>query len=298
MGLCVFNGDRHLAAALDSLLSQSMEDFVLNISDNGSTDHTEKICRSYAAADSRIRYFRHDENRGLVWNFNFVAQASRETEFFKWCAHDDVYDPTYLEKCVEELDKRPEIIACHCLTRYINERGDEIMRSYRRQSFTDERPWVRFNQILLSNHDFSYAFALIRRSELDQIRPFQTVNAADTVLLADLAFRGPFGEIPDHLFANRIHPTRSMAVVAKGRDALGWAKWYGGSTRFPLWRTWAEFRRNIASAPLDPQAKARCYAVLEKWMAYRWRGFGWELVADGLPVTGERLSARWRERRR
>ena len=156
IGLYVYNGERHIVAAIDSLLSQTMGDFVLDISDNASTDLTEKICRSYAAADSRVRYIRHDQNRGPTWNFNFVEHASPETELYKWCAHDDVYDPTYLEKCVAELDRRPEVVACHSRVRYINDNGDELMRSFRQMDFTDDRPWVRFNQVLLRPHDHSH----------------------------------------------------------------------------------------------------------------------------------------------
>ena len=78
----------------------------------------------------------------------FVERASPDTELFKWCAHDDVYEPTYLERCVAELDERPEVVACHSRVRYINERGDELMRSFRQLDYTDDRPWVRFNQIL------------------------------------------------------------------------------------------------------------------------------------------------------
>ena len=81
-------------------------------------------------------------------------QISPETEFYKSCAHDDIYMPTYLERCMEELDRRPEIVACHSRTLYINERSEEIMRSFRQQNFTDVRPWVRLRQILLRTHDF------------------------------------------------------------------------------------------------------------------------------------------------
>ena len=147
IGLVVYNGQRHLAAAIESLLSQTMEDFVLDISDNASTDQTEEICRSYAAADSRVRYVRQEENHGPTWNHNFVAQASPDIELFKWCADDDVYEPTYLERCVAELDERPELVACHSRVRYINERGEELMRSFRQLNFTDDRPWVRFEQV-------------------------------------------------------------------------------------------------------------------------------------------------------
>ena len=64
LGLLVYNGERYLAQTIDSLLSQTYEDFVLLISDNASTDGTEGICRSYAALDSRISYVRQNENIG------------------------------------------------------------------------------------------------------------------------------------------------------------------------------------------------------------------------------------------
>jgi len=51
----VYNGERYLKAALDSVLAQTFRDFELIISDNASTDATEEICREYAARDPRIR---------------------------------------------------------------------------------------------------------------------------------------------------------------------------------------------------------------------------------------------------
>jgi GT2 family glycosyltransferase len=51
VGLFVYTGEGHLAATINSLLSQTMGDFVLDISDNASTDLTEERCRSYAATE-------------------------------------------------------------------------------------------------------------------------------------------------------------------------------------------------------------------------------------------------------
>lgn len=293
IGLSVYNGELHLAAAVDSLLSQTMGGFVLNISDNASTDGTEEICRKYEATDPRVRYIRHGENRGPRWNSNFVAQVSTETEYFKWCAHDDVYDPPYLERCVAELEKLPEIVACHSRTRYINERGEELMRSFRPLEFTDPRPWVRLQQILLSPHDYSYGFAVIRRSALKRIRPFQPVFAADAVVLAELAFQGPFGLVPEHLFANRMHPKRATAVISRGRAPQVWAKWFGGSSRFPLFHTFVALRKSIASSDLGPEDKARCYGVLAKWMARHSSGFGLELFTDGPQLVSQKVLRGW-----
>src|SRR5687767_9303189 len=106
IGLPVFNGESHLALALDSVLAQTFGDFELVISDNGSTDSTRQICEDYAKRDARIRYLRSDENRGAAWNYNRVFERSRGA-FFKWMAHDDLIAPQYLERCVEALDRAP-----------------------------------------------------------------------------------------------------------------------------------------------------------------------------------------------
>jgi len=66
IGLPVYNGEPFLREAIDSILAQTFTDFELIISDNASTDNTEEICRSYAAKDSRIRYYRHDEWGGFL----------------------------------------------------------------------------------------------------------------------------------------------------------------------------------------------------------------------------------------
>jgi glycosyltransferase involved in cell wall biosynthesis len=77
LALPVFNGERHLATTLDSLLAQDFDDFELLISDNGSTDRTAEIVRSYAADDARIVFEPHDVNRGAIWNYNHLVARAR-----------------------------------------------------------------------------------------------------------------------------------------------------------------------------------------------------------------------------
>jgi glycosyltransferase involved in cell wall biosynthesis len=70
VGLPVYNGQNYLEETLKSILGQSFDDFELIISDNASTDETERICREFAARDHRIRYFRNPVNIGIPRNFN------------------------------------------------------------------------------------------------------------------------------------------------------------------------------------------------------------------------------------
>ena len=66
IGMPVYNGGRFLERAIETTLAQDFDDLELVISDNGSTDATEEICRSYVATDPRVRYHRLPENRGAA----------------------------------------------------------------------------------------------------------------------------------------------------------------------------------------------------------------------------------------
>lgn len=102
IGLPVFNGALHLAAAIEAILAQSFGDFELIISDNASTDATAEICRHHAALDARIRYVRQPQNRGASANFDYVLQAAT-APLFMWFAADDACAPDYLAL----------LVACH-----------------------------------------------------------------------------------------------------------------------------------------------------------------------------------------
>jgi glycosyltransferase involved in cell wall biosynthesis len=103
IGMPVYNGEKYIREALDSLLAQTFTDFDLIISDNASTDDTEAICREYAARDPRIRYVRQSENRGIMANFQFVLDEARG-EHFMWAAADDRWDPDWLAALLSQLN--------------------------------------------------------------------------------------------------------------------------------------------------------------------------------------------------
>ena len=109
IGLPVYNGDKFIHNAINSLLKQSYTNFKLIISDNGSTDQTESICRNFAQADKRIKYTRHETNSGYVWNFNSVLQQA-DTEYFMWASADDVWHPEFIERNLSFLEKNQGFI--------------------------------------------------------------------------------------------------------------------------------------------------------------------------------------------
>ena len=99
IGLPVYNGERYLSETIESILKQSYRNFELIISDNGSTDQTQRICKTYAAKDRRIRCVRHEINRGANWNFRYVFGLARGI-YFRWSSADDLFSPDSLFCCV------------------------------------------------------------------------------------------------------------------------------------------------------------------------------------------------------
>jgi glycosyltransferase involved in cell wall biosynthesis len=76
IGLPVYNGEPFLEDTLRSLLRQDHPNLELVISDNGSTDATEAICRGVAEQDHRVRYHRSATNQGASWNYTQVLHLA------------------------------------------------------------------------------------------------------------------------------------------------------------------------------------------------------------------------------
>lgn len=110
IGLPVFNGERTIKKTLDSITSQTFADFQVIISDNNSTDNTPTICKEYSEKNSEIKYFRQNENIGVLNNFKFVLNHAN-SEYFVWLSSDDWWEPTFLEKNISVLDLDENFIA-------------------------------------------------------------------------------------------------------------------------------------------------------------------------------------------
>lgn len=224
IGLPVYNGENFLRVALHCLLGQTFTDFELIISDNASTDGTQAICKDYAARDPRIRYFRNEKNIGAAPNMNRVF-ALAVGKYFKWVSHDDLHAPTFVERCVEVLERNPSIVLCHSKTQLIDSNGARIsLENYTGGPLTDSGgstfylspvnpPQVldssyayrRFSDMLADPYAGLFVFGLIRSDVLRSTPGQESYVGSETVLVAELALRGRFHLIPEYMFSWRIH---------------------------------------------------------------------------------------------
>ena len=110
IGMPVYNGERFVGEALESLIKQTFADFEIIISDNASTDRTAEICRTYAMRDPRIRYVHQPMNVGATRNFQLVLDES-VGQYFMWAAADDSWGNSFLEVCLRRLECSPYAVA-------------------------------------------------------------------------------------------------------------------------------------------------------------------------------------------
>lgn len=299
IGLPVYNGDRYLAEAIDSILAQTYTDFELVISDNASTDTTQELCRRYADRDDRVKYHRSDENRGGTWNFNRVVELS-QGEFFRWAAHDDVVAPTYLERCVAALDARPAAVLAHTSVEIIDEDGVSA-GIYRGPTMRHDasKVHVRFHDAATDQSRCHMIFGLMRRDALLSIPPYGSYGHADGVLLARMILLGPFVQLDEPLQLMREHGGQASAVfgVYEGIDYLAWRAWYdpkyAGALGFPYWRIVGEHARSLIAVPgISFGERIRCIGGV--WAA-AWTTKG--RMRDDLTRAGHILAARARGRK-
>lgn len=298
IGLPVYNGAPFVERSLQALLAQTYEDFELVISDNGSTDGTEEICRTAADADARVRYVRQEHNRGAAWNFSNLVRVT-SGPYFRWATHDDLVAPTNLERCVEVLDQSPDGVALvYPRTQLIDEHGDAL-RDYDdnldlRQKTPHERLRALVQNLVLSNA----CYGLIRRSVLERTRLLDSFPSSDYVLMAELAMLGQFREIPDRLFFRRMHASMSREANATPDQVAAWFDPAASShRRREFTRLFLEHVRSIATLPLGTAERARCFTTfLDVWL--RRNGvhvidelFGLEYVPDS-PVRFRRRRGR------
>ena len=229
LGIPVYNGERYLEEALESLLAQSFEDLEIVISDNASTDATEEICRTFARNDDRIRYWRSDRNRGVLHNFNEVFRRS-QGQYFKWAASDDVCGRDYLLHAVQKLDEDPSVVLVWAKTVGIDEQGARVRLPYEvsdlnsPSSVYSPDPVVRLSRLLRNIWWVDGPFyGVIRADALARTRWLHPPHpSGDEILLAELSLNGRFYEIPEELFFTRVHSgkTSRRHSTLKARAAL------------------------------------------------------------------------------
>ena len=119
----VYNGEKFLKEAIESILSQTFTDFEFIIVNDGSIDSSLKIIREYANRDSRIKII-DQKNTGIIGALNNALKASKGTYIARMDS-DDISNPDRLKKQIEYIEKENAYL-CGTWAISIDKNGKEI----------------------------------------------------------------------------------------------------------------------------------------------------------------------------
>jgi glycosyltransferase involved in cell wall biosynthesis len=267
-----------LEQSLKSLLAQTHSDFVLIISDNASTDGTAEICHRYAAADSRIKYYRNEKNIGNPGNFNRVFELTT-TRYLKWSTADDFWQPTFLEEALRLMEADSSIALCYPQAVLVNAEGGDPQNFDDVLNLVQEDPADRFLALIRNIKLAHQHLGIIRMSYLRQTHLLGTHVASDINLLAELALYGKVVELPQRLFFRRFH--KDSGSWKRNDDAHQARRYYAsGDARYKRakWRSHLAFFSAVGRSPLPLNSKVRLYSALLRRMLWDRQTLFHELV--------------------
>ena len=203
IGMPVYNGERYLAEAIESLLAQDYQNMEIIICDNASIDTTPQICQQFQQQDSRIQYLQNKTNIGASNNFNRTFNMARG-EFFMWAAYDDLWDQTYIRKCVQKLKQHPEAIMCVTEFEMIDEEGKIIGNGNEAIETINLSFSERLHQFFLNvGWIGSIVYGLYRVEYLKRTRLFLEEYGPDVILGLEMYLLGDVVKVDERLFSYR-----------------------------------------------------------------------------------------------
>lgn len=213
--LSVYNGERYLAAALDSILSQSLTDWEFVIVDDGSTDGSADIIREYSRGDRRIVHLESVGNQGLIRALN-RGIAACSGEYLARQDADDVSEPARLEVQAAFLSAHPGHVLVGSRFDEIDEEG-RVLGAQRVPFFQTDSEIQRHKY---RKNPFAHSSVMIRKEVVIAVGGYreQSRHAEDYDLWLRILKRGKGHNLPDVLLHRRITP--GMITLTRKRELL------------------------------------------------------------------------------
>lgn len=268
IGMPVYNGAEWIRATIDSVLAQTYRDLELVISDNASTDATERICREYQQRDPRIRYFRNPSNVGVSGNFNKAFERSRGV-FFKWSSCSDLIDPHFIERCVAVLEARPDVVLVFPHTRLFQgtvENGTDY-EEHLQLDIAD--PVARFEHYTAIARLNNIMHGVIRTDALRRTPLYRKFIAADYNMIAELLLYGRAVLLPDVLHFRRMEKETFTGTLSPGEMRILYDPQRPSQIRFQIWRRMRDYFGVVMRPPLPWRHRLRLLSFVVRQTAWK-----------------------------
>lgn len=263
--MSVHNAGPYLAAAVDSILSQSFSDFELLLTDDASQDNTCEILQAYVRQDSRVRLFHEPLNIGLTAALEKMTAHARG-RFIARMDADDVSLPGRFDAQVQRFERQPDLGVLGTWTRRILADGAPLDE----YQLPDDHEWIA--QQVRSGSNVMFHGSLMFRAAVLHMLPkpiWRFRYGQDFDLHLRLIDRTRYGHVPQVLYAYRLQGQSMSASAAARRGQLRdvmlalYADRLAGRAEFDWKQRESEILNQPAGKP-DPATQAA-------WTAY-WRG--------------------------
>ena len=208
VAMSVYNGERFLPLAIESVLGQSFADFELLILDDGSTDGSAAIIRRYAEADSRVRPVIR-ENRGLIASLNQLLDMA-QAPFVARMDADDICRPERFARQVAFLTDHPDYGVVGSWSEDIGEHGEALVRSGADHPLVHEEMLAAIEQ---GEQLICHPAVMYRRDVVLSVGGYHAAfrHCEDLDLWLRLSSVTRMGNIPERLLRYRRYPDQVSA---------------------------------------------------------------------------------------
>jgi len=207
----VYNGEKYLHEAVESILAQTLADFELIVIDDGSTDRSAAILESFRQNDARVIVQHHSQNQGIVAANNTGLAIARGKYIARMDA-DDISLPERFEKQAAFLETHPEIDIIGSARQMINEHGHFI------GGLTMPLEDLALRWANTFSIAFMHATILLRRSIIVEHKIQYNISrdVSELDFFARLLEYAHGGNLAESLYIYRIHSGSNISRFQRG----------------------------------------------------------------------------------
>jgi glycosyltransferase involved in cell wall biosynthesis len=254
IGIPAYNEARHIKKTIESCIDQA--EFVI-VSDNASTDDTQKICEELAQKYSNLVYIRHAENVGGTMNFNFLLKEAK-TKYFMWMGGHDYLDEVYTKHMLHILENS-DAVGCYPASRAIDNEDVEIgiYDFWYANRLTSDYAAERLYCLIAHLHEVSALFGIFR-TKVAQKFPMKAMIGNDHVFVCNMAREGKLIYSPRSIYNWR----QTKIELSDEEQVKAWQKSLGNSENKIL-----PSRKEMQQDQLDilKQCSSRGYGLFAKF---------------------------------
>jgi glycosyltransferase involved in cell wall biosynthesis len=193
VGIPVWNEESYIRDTLNSVIDNIDDIDKVIISDNASSDNTQKICREFSQKNGKIAYIRQDKNIGSLNNFGYLLNAA-DSKYFMWLGGHDILHKRYIAQLKAELGKNADAVLAYTPAEHIGSSGEStsLYEYFFHNDLVSTNPFKRVCSLARHLNDCSLLHGLFKTEILRQSFVREPFAGCDLVLLCKAASLGTF----------------------------------------------------------------------------------------------------------